>query len=252
MQAAEAAAQTATAGVQAAQAQLHTAQVNESYAVLRAPVDGVITQRNNSIGDVVAPGQSVFSMDVPHLQVYVAISETELPYVKAGEPITMTVAALPGRTFTGHIFEIDPAPIPGNMTEYRVKATLQDTSQILKPGMNGNVTLHTAATSGAELSIPTMSLQQVSGVYGVYVMGNNPEKKGQGQGQAPGGAQGASVAVSQVPAQVDQNLPVDVYFQPVEIGYQGNQYVEVTSGLHAGEKILLGVGRFISPGTAAN
>lgn len=220
--AAESAIQTATAGVQAAKAQLHTAQVNEGYAVLRASVSGTITQKINSVGDFVGPGQPILAMDVAQLQIELAVSDTQLPFVKIGTPITTTVTALPGQTFTGKVFEVDPTPIPGNGLEYRVKATLNDKANVLKPGMSGNVVLATGANSGAELAIPAMALQQVNGVYGVYVLG---DKSGA--------------------ANANANLPSGVYFQPVQIGYQGSRYVEVTSGLKNGEEILLGVGRFI-------
>ncbi len=264
IQQAQAGVQTAQAGVQAAQAQLQTAQVNASYAVLKAPVDGIITQKNNSVGDVVSPGQPVFVLDVPHLQVDLSVSDTQLPYVKVGEPVTMTVSALPGKTFKGQIFEVDPTPIPGNGNEYKVKATLNDPSNTLKPGMSGNVTIETGHTGQNSLSIPTMSLQTINGVQGVFVMGKNPVKTSGASSSSshssstantsnnPGSSSSGSGATSasQVPNQVDQNLPSGVYFQPVQVALQGSQTVEVTSGLKAGQKILLGVGRFVAnPGS---
>lgn len=234
IQAAQAAVQTANAGVQAAQAQLQTAQLNESYATLKAPVDGIITQKNNSVGDVVSSGQAVFVLDVPHLQANLSVSDTQLPYVKVGEAVTMTVSALPGKTFTGKIFEVDPTPIQGNGNEYQVKATLADSSNTLKPGMSGNVSIQTNLAQQNALSVPTMALQQVNGVTGVYVMGSN-------SGSKTGSSTGPTSA----------NLPKGTYFQPVVIGFQGTQNTQVVSGLKAGEKILLGSSRFVSiPGSS--
>lgn len=229
IQAAQAAVQSANAGVQAAQAQLQAAQLNEGYASLKAPVAGTITQKNNSVGDVVSPGQPVFVLDVPHLQVNLAVSDAQLSYVKVGQSITMSVSALPNKTFSGKIFEVDPTPIPGNGNEYQVKATLEDPSNILKPGMSGNVSIQTGSSGQSTLSVPTMALQQVGGVTGVYIEGKTPGV------QAAGTATGASA-----------NLPSNVYFQPVVIGFQGTQYTQITNGLKAGEKILLGVSRFVS------
>lgn len=230
IQAAQAAIQTANAGVQAAQAQLQAAQLNENNATLRAPVDGVITQKNNSVGDVVSPGQAVFTLDVPHLQVNLAVSDTQLPYVKVGETVKMTVSALPGKTFSGTIFEVDPTPIPGNGNEYQVKATLQDPSNTLKPGMSGNVSIATGAAAQNGLSVPTMALQQIGGVTGVFVVGSKP-----------------STAANASTAKVDANLPSGTYFQPVVTGYEGTQNTEVVAGLKAGDKILLGASRFVAP-----
>lgn len=221
--AAKSAIQTATAGVQAAEAQLHTAEVNEGYSVLHAPVSGTVTQKISSVGDFVGPGQPVLAMDVAQLQVDLAVSDTQLPFVKIGTPITMTVTAIPGKSFTGKVFEVDPTPIPGNGAEYRVKATLNDPGNVLQPGMSGNVTLLTGSSnSSTALAIPAMALVQQNGAYGVYVLGNQS------------GTSGANV-----------NLPSGVYFQTVQIGYQGTRYVEVTGGLKNGEKVLLGAGRFV-------
>lgn len=225
--------QTAEAGVTAAEAQLNTAQVNASYSVLRAPVAGTVVQKIASVGDMVAPGQPILQMDVPQLQVDLAVSDTQLPFVKVGTPIVMTVSALPGQTFKGRVVEVDPTPISGNGTEYRVKATLVNTGNTLQPGMSGNVSLQTNTTS-TELAIPAMALQQVNGEYGVFVLGNAPST--------------SSTATATVAA----NLPKGAYFQPVQVGFQGTRYVEITSGLKSGEKVLLGVGRFVSPNASSD
>ena len=240
IQSATAGVQTATAGVQAANAALHTAQVNEGYSILRAPVNGTVTQKISSVGDMIAPGQPVLEMDVPQLQVDLAVSDTQLPFVKVGLPIRMTVSALPGRVFTGSIYEVDPTPITGNGTEYQVKATLQDRSNTLQPGMSGSVTINTSSHTGTELAIPAMALQQVNGVAGVYVLGNNPTTASTATGS------------SQASSMLNANLPKNSYFQPVQVGYQGTQYVEITGGLKNGQQVLLGVGRFISTSASTN
>ncbi len=217
---------TATAGVKSAQAQLHTALVNEGYTVLRAPVDGTIVTKISSVGEFVGAGQPIVTMDTPQMQVDLAVSDTQLPFVKIGSPITMTVGAIPGKVFSGKVYEIDPTPITGNGNEYQVKASITNAANLLQPGMSGNVTLLTSS-SGTELAVPAMALQQVNGVYGVYVLGNNQTT-----------ASSSSAYTS--------NLPNDSYFQPVQVGFQGTKYVEITSGLKTGQKVLLGVGRFIS------
>ncbi|MCL6600059.1 MAG: efflux RND transporter periplasmic adaptor subunit [Alicyclobacillus macrosporangiidus] len=245
IEAAKAGVATAQAGVQAAQAQLHQLQVQDGYTVLRAPADGVITAKNAAVGDVVQPGQTVFTMDVTDLQVFVAVSEAQLQYVEVGDPISMTISALPGKTFTGKVFEIDPRPINGTtgITEYRVKATLENaSSDLVKPGMSGNVVIHTNLKHEGVM-IPAMSLQNIDGYYGVY------EIRQKGAKAIDSGAAAAAAGVPPVPQsvlnQIAQNLPPGVYFQPVQVGYKGSTQVQITAGLRPGDEILLGGSRFI-------
>ena len=216
---AQAGVQTAQAGVQVAQEQLKAAEVTDGYTVLRAPANGIVTQKNASIGDVVSPGQPVLQMDVNQLQVYIAISQAQLANVRIGDTIQMTVSALPGHTFVGKVFEVDPTPAQGNgtMNEYRVKATLDNASSLVKPGMNGNVTVKTDSTQ-AGITIPAMSLQQVNGVYGVYLIASGLK--------TPQAGNGATSALSGPLTQlVDENLPKGVYFQPVNVGLMGPDHV---------------------------
>lgn len=234
IQTAQAGVQTAQAGVTSAEAQLKTAELDDSYTVLRAPANGIITQKNDAVGDVVAPGQPVFQMDVNQLQVYVAVSESQLENVSMGDTVQMSISAIPGRTFTGKIFEIDPTPIQGaGMNEYRVKATLENTGNLVKPGMNGTVTIQTNDKHSG-LTIPAMSLQQINGVYGVYLVGQKPTTTADLQ--------------AGVSSMIEKNLPKGVYFQPVSVGFMDASQVQVTSGLKPGDEILLGEGRFmVSP-----
>ncbi|GMA51009.1 hypothetical protein GCM10025857_23660 [Alicyclobacillus contaminans] len=244
IQAAQAGVTTAQAGVQTAQAQVKQLQVQDGYTVLRAPEDGVITAKNVAVGDVVQPGQAVFTMNVNKRQVYVAVSEAQLQSVSVGDPITMTISALPGQTFTGKVLEIDPTPIDGSagITEYRVKAALDNAQpDVVKPGMSGNVVIHTNLKH-AGVMIPAMSLQNVDGYYGVYELRQNGTKS------IDSGAAAAAAGVPPVPQseldKIDQNMPKGVYFQPVQVGYQGNTQVQITAGLREGDKILLGASRF--------
>ncbi|MCL6517448.1 efflux RND transporter periplasmic adaptor subunit [Alicyclobacillus sp.] len=242
---AQAGVSTAQAGVQAAQAQLQQLQVQDGFTQLKAPVDGVITAKNVAIGNVVQPGQPVFTMDVNELHVFIAVSEAQLRNVEVGDPIEMTISALPGQTFTGTVYEIDPKPIDGasGMTEYRVKATLDaSANDKLKPGMNGTVTIHTNLKHQGTM-IPTMSLQSVDGYFGVYEVARKNVKR------IDRGADATAAGVPPVPEtelnKIDAQLPDGVYFQPVRIGYQGNAQVQVTAGLRPGDQVLLGVARFI-------
>ncbi len=232
--AAQAAVQTAQAGAEAAQAQLQQAQVNASYTILKAPADGVITQKNITAGELVSPSQPAFVLEVNETQVNIPISEAQFNTVQQGDKISLQVPELPGQTFTGHIIEVDPTPIPENPSEYKAIAMLDAaSSKSVQPGMTGSVTIALGQNPHV-LTIPETSLQSLNGVAGVYVIGQQP-----GKAKSTGGQ--ASVASGEQ----SSNLPPGVYFQPVQVGNTGVQTVQIVSGLQPGEKILLGEGRLL-------
>lgn len=106
----QAAVRQADADVAAAQASVDQAQLNLSYTRIRAPVDGMVGQRTIRAGAYVSAGTRLLAI-VPLQQVYISANflETQLTDVQQGQKVSITVDALPGRTFTGHIDSIAPA-----------------------------------------------------------------------------------------------------------------------------------------------
>jgi membrane fusion protein (multidrug efflux system) len=77
--------------VLAAQAKVSQAKLELDRAVIRAPIDGVITRRNVQVGQRVAPGAALMLI-VPVGQLYVDANfkEGQLERVKVGQPVTLT------------------------------------------------------------------------------------------------------------------------------------------------------------------
>ena len=77
---------------------------------LMAKVDGIIINVNNTPGEVFQPGQSVMQMiDPTQYKVIGSIKETEgLSDIKVGDPVSFTVDAFPGKTYTGVVDSISP------------------------------------------------------------------------------------------------------------------------------------------------
>jgi HlyD family secretion protein len=249
LNAAQAAVQTAQGGVQAAQAQLQQAQTGESYTILKAPADGVVTQKNTDIGELASPNQPAFVLDVNEIQVNIPISEAQLNDVTQGDKIKLTVPELPGQTLAGQIIQVDPTPIPNNPGNYKAVATLDGTSsKAVRPGMTGNVTVYLGHDPHV-LTIPSTSLQTVGGVQGVYMVGTAPGKAGAGAGSGSGSGAGttgsSSGAGTSANTAQNVNLPKGVYFQPVQVGIVGSTTAQIVGGLKPGEKILLGEGQFL-------
>ena len=94
--------------------QLQTAQAKAerdlSFTIIRAPFDGVIGNRAVQVGDYVQPTQRLASL-VPLQAVYIDANfkETQVSHLQPGQPVSITVDALPGRTLEGRVESFAPA-----------------------------------------------------------------------------------------------------------------------------------------------
>lgn len=163
-------------------AQYQTAQAKAerdlSFTIIRAPFDGVIGNRAMQVGDYVEPTQRLASL-VPLNAVYVDANfkETQLFSLKPGQPVTITVDALPDRSFEGRVVSIAPASgsvfslLPpdnatGNFTKIvqrlpvRIAVPVSVAREnVLKPGMSVIASVNTkpgAEVTGLEMNDTTV------------------------------------------------------------------------------------------------
>jgi membrane fusion protein, multidrug efflux system len=99
----EAGVETATAGVQQAEAKLQQAELNFSYTKIIAPLDGRITARTVQMGNYVQAGQTMLALVPRNVWVTANFKETQLTYMRAGQPVEVSVDAYPGRKFKGKV-----------------------------------------------------------------------------------------------------------------------------------------------------
>lgn len=147
----------AQASVGQAQAQLKLQQVNEDYALIRAPFDGVVLVKNANVGDIITPfssaagtqGAVVTMADMGTLEVEADVSESNLSKAKIGEPVEITLDALPDARFRGVVAGIVP-------TVDRAKATVMTKIRFDKldprilPEMSAKVTFLSQAATDAD------------------------------------------------------------------------------------------------------
>lgn len=138
-----------------AQASLTRAQTNFDLAELqlndvtiRAPLAGTVLTRNVEEGSViqsasgnVSGGTALFTMaELSSMRVRTLVDETDLGDLQAGMVATVTVEAYPDRTFRGEVEKIEPqAVVQSNVTMFPVIITLDNSSGLLKSGMNAEV-----------------------------------------------------------------------------------------------------------------
>lgn len=86
------------------------AQLYYNYTKLYSPIDGIIAKKFHSEGDVLAPGEPVYSIvDPESFYVLVLLEETKLKGVKEGAPVKIKIDAYPGENYEGIVEKILPA-----------------------------------------------------------------------------------------------------------------------------------------------
>ena len=99
----EAGVETAAAAVQQAEAKLQQAELNLSYTKITAPLDARVTARTVEPGNYVQPGQALLALVPRDVWVTANFKETQLTYMKSGQPVELSVDAYPNRKFKGRV-----------------------------------------------------------------------------------------------------------------------------------------------------
>ncbi|RYF18311.1 MAG: HlyD family secretion protein [Comamonadaceae bacterium] len=100
----------AAASLEQAQAALRLAQIDLENTVIKAPVSGIVGNRQVRVGRLVAPGASLLDI-VPVHDVWVVANfkETQLGHVRPGQRATITIDGLPDQVFEGIVDSFAPA-----------------------------------------------------------------------------------------------------------------------------------------------
>ncbi len=143
------------------------------YTKIISPMDGVVIARGIEPGEAVVPGvQSTFDgkalltiADLGALLVKVNLNQIDAAKVAVGRKATLTLDALPGRSYAAEITKVAPASvkIPGKDQEvFPVEALITAPDGAVKPGMTADVRIHLDAKPGA-LVLPLEAIVKESG-----------------------------------------------------------------------------------------
>jgi HlyD family secretion protein len=162
----------------AAQARVDAAQAALSVAHITAPFSGTITQAQPTSGDQIALGAQAFRLDdLSSLLVDVQVSEVDINSVSVGQPVTITLDAVSGKTYNGTVTEVSQA---GNTTsgevDFTVTVKLTDADSQVKPGMTAAVNIVVNQVKN-QLLVPNQAVRLVNGQKVVYVLTNNQPKQ---------------------------------------------------------------------------
>jgi membrane fusion protein (multidrug efflux system) len=156
---------TQTPSYQLAKARLDEAQRQLDHTVVRAPFDGIVTQVDGvQPGMYLAASAPAFALvSTEHVWATANPKETELTWVKPGDPVTVSVDTYPGVTFDGAVESISPASgsefsvLPAQNTSgnwvkvvqripLRVRIDRKPDSPELRAGMSVTVNIDTGHT----------------------------------------------------------------------------------------------------------
>ncbi|HYM86276.1 MAG TPA: efflux RND transporter periplasmic adaptor subunit, partial [Pseudoxanthomonas sp.] len=184
-----------------ARAQYRMANLELSYTTVVAPISGVVASRNIKTGNFVQINTPIFRIvDLSRLEATLDVPERELATIKAGQPVTLTVDALPGQSFTGIVDRVAPVVDSGSGT-FRAVCTFAGEG-LLQPGMFGRIKIDYDKRADA-LVIPRAALLDDEGDPAVFAVRN---------GKA------ARVAV--------------------KLGYMDGEWVEIREGLKVGDGVV--------------
>lgn len=141
----EIARQTAQANVLSAEASLERVKRNRAFAEIRAPISGVIINRNVERGQTVAasfntPRLFIIAEDLALMEILANVDESDIGQIKKDQEARFTVAAYPDLNFVGRVVEIRLQPtVIQNVVNYTVVVETENPRNLLLPGMTATL-----------------------------------------------------------------------------------------------------------------
>ena len=113
------------------------ARLELSYTEIKAPIDGVVADRYVKLGNTISADEPVFHIsDMNPLLGYLHVPEREFRKLRPGQPVRISVDAIPEKTFSGVVARISPTVSPETGT-FKVTVEVAASEGQLKPGMFG-------------------------------------------------------------------------------------------------------------------
>ncbi len=170
---------------------------------LTSPINGVVVERNATIGATVNSDANVFKIiDLSRVWIDANVFEKDLERVRRGQEVKILVPAFPGSSFSGRVILINSVVDPETRT-VRVRTEVPNPDGRLKPDMFANVQIITDLNRAA-ISIPQTAVLNDEGKTVVFVVDGKGYKK-----------------------------------RVVIVGIQSSDRVEIRDGLNAGDKVVV-------------
>jgi Cu(I)/Ag(I) efflux system membrane fusion protein len=124
---------------------------------IHSPVDGTVIRIGSRQGQYVTPKTELYMVvDLRKVWVYADIYEYELPWVKIGDEVAMTLSSVPGKTFAGSVAYIYPYSQSKTRTT-KVRIVFDNSEQLLRPDMFAEILIHSDVNENA-IVIPSQAV----------------------------------------------------------------------------------------------
>lgn len=156
--------QVAKANSTSAQIALDKARQNLSYTSIYAPMDGIVVERDVDVGQTVAASLSapqlfVIAKDLSQMQILATVDESDIGQIKEGQPVSFTVQAYTGQTFTGTVRQVRiNSTTVNNVVNYTAVVAVENPNGKLLPGMTATVKFLVGSVDDA-LTVPNAALR---------------------------------------------------------------------------------------------
>jgi membrane fusion protein (multidrug efflux system) len=203
----------AAAALDDAKSRLASAQKNLDNTVIKAPYDGIISERQVNAGDIVSPGSPLFTLvDPSTMRLEGAVPAEKLSLVHVGAPVKFEVTGYPGRAFTGTITNVYPSADPATR-QVRLYVRIPNAGNGLVAGLFATGRIASSTRQG--LTVPAGAVDQ----------------------------RGVKPQVTRL-----KNGKAEVVEVTLGMRDEGSEMVEITKGLAAGDTLLIGAAEGITPG----
>ena len=209
--------------IQSAQDSLRNAEISyenqteqlEDYTIT-APITGTIVDKNYNAGETSESNQVLCTIyDLSYLTMTLSVDELDIANIAVGQSVTIVADAVEDTTYTGVVTKVSVAGTSsGSATTYPVTIRIDETDGLL-PGMSVDATIELASAENV-LAIPSAALNRGNTV---LVTADSPS------------------AVNGTLVESTTEGGEDYYSVEVTIGVNGDDYIEVTSGLQEGDTV---------------
>jgi HlyD family secretion protein len=161
----------------AAQAKVDSIQATLTQTVIKAPINGVVTDVKSMVGDQVSAGTVSFRIDdLSHQLVDVPVAEVDINRVKLAQPAKLTFDAIQGKDYNGKVTDISPFGTTANgVVNFTVTVELTDADAQVRSGMTAAVNLTVESLTGV-LLVPNRAVRLQNGKRVVHILENGIPK----------------------------------------------------------------------------
>jgi HlyD family secretion protein len=243
------------------EANLDSAKYDLNKVRVVAPRSGIVTRRNIDegetamIGTMNNPGTVLLTIaDLSVIETEIEVDETDIPFIRIGQPAKVTIDAIPDKTFSGRVTEVGNSPIQATgaaaaarATNFKVTVTIDGTVPNVRPGFTCTAVI-TTATRQKVPAVPIQGMtvrELVVDEKGEIVKEPEltPEEKAKKSAARGRPAPPPELKPGQTRKEIEGVFMIQdgfAKFVPVKVGIAGEKYFEVLSGLKASDEVITG------------